>query len=274
MKSLSAKTQFVIAMLRTRSRSNLILILVMFSAFSALAQNCIPEKPAQRPFYVTDKAGVLSQEEISSLEQRLQLFDDSTSNQIVVVIVTDMCGADKAQFATEIGEKWGVGKADKDNGVVVLIKPTETNGPRTTFIAVGRGLEGAITDAQSSDIVRNFMNPQFKAGNMYGGISAGLDILIPLAQGEYKETNVHKKVDYTSIIFIVIIALAVIGFKLFSARSYARTNGTSFWSALWLVSMMSNSSGRGSWGGGGGGGSSFGGFGGGSFGGGGAGGDW
>jgi uncharacterized protein len=248
--------------------------LFLFSAFSALAQKCIPEKPTQRPYFVTDKAGVLSQDEIVRLEQRLQLFDDSTSNQIVVVIVADMCGADKAQFATEIGEKWGVGKADKDNGVVVLIKPTETNGPRTTFIAVGRGLEGAITDAQSSDIVRNFMNPQFKAGNMYGGISAGLDILIPLAKGEYKATNVRKRVDYTSIIVIAIGILILVGFKMFSARSYARTNGTSFWTALWLVSMMSNSSGRGSWGGGGGGGSSFGGFGGGSFGGGGAGGDW
>ncbi|MFZ9956516.1 MAG: TPM domain-containing protein [Flavobacteriales bacterium] len=246
--------------------------LFLFSAFSALAQNCIPEKPTTRPYYVTDKAGVLSQDEIASLERRLQLFDDSTSNQIVVVIVADMCGADKAQFATEIGEKWGVGQADKDNGVVVLIKPTQTNGPRTTFIAVGRGLEGAITDAQASDIVRNFMNPQFKAGNMYGGISAGLDILIPLAQGEYKETNVHKNIDYTSIIAIVLGLILVLAIRLFSARSYARANGMSLWNAFFLGSLMGGS-GRGSWGGGGGG-SSFGGFGGGSFGGGGAGGDW
>jgi len=244
--------------------------LFLFTAFSALAQNCIPEKPTQRPYYVTDKVGVLSAQEISQLEQRLQLFDDSTSNQIVVVIVADMCGADKAQFATEIGEKWGVGKADKDNGVVVLIKPTKNNGPRTTFIAVGRGLEGAITDAQAYDIVNNLMNPQFKAGDIYGGINDGLDVLIPLAKGEYHEKNVHQKVDYTSIIAIVLGLILVLGIRLFSARSYARTNGISIWNAFFLGSLMGNS-GRGSWGRGG---SSFGGFGGGSFGGGGAGGDW
>lgn len=251
----------------------IIAFLFLLSTFSSLAQDCIPEKPSSRPYYITDKVGVLSSEEVARLEQRLQLFDDSTSNQIVVVIVDDLCGVDKAQFATELGEKWGVGKADKDNGIVVLIKPTKTNGPRTTFIAVGRGLEGAITDVQAHDIVNNFMNPQFKAGNIFGGITAGLDLLIPLAQGEYKETNVHTNIDYTSIIAIVLGLILVLGFRLFAARSYARANGLSLWNAFFLGSLMGNS-GRGSWGGGGSGGGGFGGFGGGSFGGGGAGGDW
>jgi hypothetical protein len=100
----------------------LFLIAVVFPiiSFSQKAgQECFPAKALN---LVYDKPQVLSPADRQILESTLVTFSDSTSNQIAVVIVDDLCGMDKAQFAIELGELWGVGQAKEDNGIVVLIK--------------------------------------------------------------------------------------------------------------------------------------------------------
>jgi len=89
---------------------------------------------------------LLSAEEMAKLEKSLVAFSDSTSNQIVVVIVDDLQGLEPWQYATELGQAWGVGQAKEDNGVVILIKPTKEGIGRKTFIAVGYGLSAVIPD--------------------------------------------------------------------------------------------------------------------------------
>jgi uncharacterized protein len=246
------------------------------ATLSSFAQSsCIPEKPTRRPFYVHDESNVLSSDQVTYLEQQLQLFDDSTSNQFVIVIVNDLCGDEPQQYATALGQKWGVGQAKKDNGVVILIKPTGGKGERKVFIAVGYGLEAVIPDATAKIIVENEILPSFKQGDIYGGIVNALNVLMPLAKGEFNEKEYRDRSakGAAGIIFLIVLAvLFFVLFKVFSARSYARMNGTSFWTALWLSSMMGHSGG--SWGNFKSGGSDFGGFGGGGFGGGGAGGSW
>ena len=108
-----------------------------------VGQECFPQKQNK---LVYDEANVLSPEEESDLEKRLVAFADSTSNQITLVIVADLCGMDKYQFAIELGESWGVGQSKEDNGVVFLVKPKTPDSKGEIFIAVGRGLEGAIPD--------------------------------------------------------------------------------------------------------------------------------
>lgn len=88
----------------------------------------------------------MNSSEAAQLEEKLEVFSNETSNQICVVIVDDLNGMDAADYAFKIGNTWGVGKADKDNGIVILIKPTSTDGGRSLFIATGKGLEGAIPD--------------------------------------------------------------------------------------------------------------------------------
>jgi len=252
-------------------------------------QECFPTKENK---LVYDVADVISEEEERSLNQMLVSFGDSTSNQITVVIVPDLCGMEKAQFATELGERWGVGQAKEDNGVVVLVKPKTTESNGQIFIAVGRGLEGAIPDITAKQITEYEIIPALKENRYYDGVLAGCETLMELARGEYDSDayaakhKVNKKKSGRGI--VVLLAFLIFAFvflgKASQTRRYAQTNGIGFWAAWALLSAASRShrgyysnfsGGRGGFGGfGGGGGGGFGGFGGGGFGGGGAGGSW
>jgi uncharacterized protein len=252
-------------------------------------QECFPKKENK---LVYDEANLLNENEEGALEIKLASFADSTSNQIAVVIVPDLCGMDKAQFAIELGESWGVGQKQEDNGIIMLVKPKTSDSKGEIFIAVGRGLEGAIPDITAKEIIDNECIPSFKKNQYYEGIDAGVIVLMQLAQGEYdsdayasKHVKRKKKGAAGIVILALIIILIVVSTKASQARKYAQTNQIGFWAAWALLNAASRShrgyynnfsSGRGGFGGfsGGGGGGGFGGFGGGSFGGGGAGGSW
>jgi uncharacterized protein len=98
---------------------------------------------------------VLNGEEQQLLEETLVQFDRETSTQVVVVTVSSLQGYDKADFAYRIGESWGVGQKDRNNGVIVLIKPKISNEPGQVYIAVGYGLEAVIPDAVANRLIVN-----------------------------------------------------------------------------------------------------------------------
>ncbi|HLG02985.1 MAG TPA: TPM domain-containing protein, partial [Bacteroidia bacterium] len=127
----------------------------------------------------------LTATEEAQLEGKLVQFARETSNQIVIVIVDDLGGSDANSFATKLGQDWGVGKADKDNGIVILVKPTGPPNQRDVYIAVGYGLEGPIPDITANHIKQEILVPNFKAGNYYEGLDAATDVLMKLAKGEY-----------------------------------------------------------------------------------------
>jgi uncharacterized protein len=249
-------------------------------------QECFPKKENK---LVYDVADLLSAQEEALFEKTLVAFADSTSNQIAVVIVPDLCGMEKSQFAIELGESWGVGQSKEDNGIVFLIKPKTTDSKGEIFIAVGRGLEGAIPDITTKQIIDNECIPLFKQNRYFEGISAGTTVLMQLARGEYDSdayASKHlkrKKKGGVGIAILALLIIALVGFvKATQAKRYAQTNQIGFWAAWALLNAASRShrgyysnfsSGRGGFGGFSGG-SGFGGFGGGGFGGGGAGGSW
>lgn len=272
--------------------ASLFLIVLWFvpihSQSQLAGQECFPEKKLK---LVYDGSNLLTSTQLSMLEMDLVAFDDSTSNQIAVVIVPDLCGMEKAQFAIELGELWGVGHAKEDNGIVVLIKPKTSESKGEAFIAIGRGLEGAIPDATTKMIIDKEMIPLFKENNYYAGITNGLSVLKELARGEYSSSEYAKAKDKDLVIGMVIfgVVILIIGLVLViraaQVRKYARINNLDFWVAWALLNNSTRhhrggwsdfSGGRGNFGGwsGGGGGGGFGGFGGGSFGGGGSGGSW
>ncbi|MBK8805734.1 MAG: TPM domain-containing protein [Bacteroidales bacterium] len=240
-----------------------------------LAQECFPPKPQG---LVVDVVGALDKNQFLELNNKLVKFSNETSTQILVLIIDDLCGMDKSMYATEIGQKWGVGTDGKDNGIVLLVKPTGGQGQRQVFIAVGYGLEGVIPDAIAKRIVEKELIPYFKLNDINGGINAGVQVLMSLALGEFSAKDYQKKTESSNYIIFIII-LIIIAFYIFSkigaARKYSSINNVGLMTSLFLL-MSSSSSHSGSFGGfkSGGGGSSFGGFGGGSFGGGGAGGSW
>jgi uncharacterized protein len=220
----------------------------------------------------------LSAEEENALEQKLQNFAKETSNQIVVVIVDDLAGLEPVQYATEVGNTWGVGQAKMDNGIVILIKPTNDDfGKRQLFITAGKGLEGAIPDITTMQVRENEMIPYFKKEQYYAALDKGTDVLMALAKGEYNSAEYGKKHSKEGLpIGFIIPLIFIILFIVFkSSKGGGRGNGgMSAGTGFFLGSMLGG--GRGGFGGGSSSGSSggFGGFGGGSFGGGGSGGSW
>ena len=251
-------------------------ILFLIGALNVNAQETclLDQKPVAD--LVQDYANVLSESEEQSLRQQLIAFNDTVSNEILIVTVTDLCGYDKASYTYTLGEKWGVGKKGKDNGIVIMVKPKEVDGKGDAFIATGYGLEGVLPDAIAKRIVENEMIPAFKQKDYYGGIAKAAQISMEITAGEYTADE-YNKISFKKILpflFGLLIMIIIIALQAGKVRSYANTNGLTFWAAWSLMSAASRSSHGGSFGNFSSGGGSFGGFGGGSFGGGGAGGSW
>ena len=244
----------------------------------------IPPAKSEQIKLVWQFTELLSSSEEAQLNAKLTQFARETSNRLLVIIVDTLCGLPESDLAFDIGEKWGIGKAGFDNGLVLLVKPNGPPGQRKVFIAIGYGLEGGIPDLMAKRVVDNEIIPRFKEGNYYAGINAGTTVLMDIAKGEYDEQSYGEdEFPWSILIFFGIFgAIMFFGWRN-RVSSYAATNKVDFWTAMCLMSQMTDrhsggSRGGGGWTGGGGGGFSggggFGGFGGGGFGGGGAGGSW
>ena len=254
--------------------------LVVF-AFLSFAQD-IPERP-NPPRLVNDLANVLSDQEEQQMESELVEFDRSTTTQITIVTVPSLEGNEISDFAFKLGEKWGVGSKDKNNGIVIVFKPKVGNEKGAVFVAVGYGLEGIIPDAVANrTVVDKEMIPRFKQEDIYGGLQAGTKVLMSLASQEYTAQAYAQKAGkkkkeggggFFVIIMIIIVLISL--FKGGRGRQSHLGGSLPFWLALGLLGGGNRGGGSfGGFSGGGGGGGGFGGFGGGGFGGGGAGGSW
>ncbi|RYU94023.1 TPM domain-containing protein [Emticicia agri] len=235
----------------------------------AFAQD-IPEKPNPARFVNDFVGGLLSQSETSQLESKLKAYYDSTSTQIVVVIVKTVQPYDISEYAFKLGRNWGVGEKGKNNGIIILWAP----GDRKVFIATGYGMEGSITDAYSKRIIEQDIKPNFKELRYYEGLDAAVDKIINYAKGEFKadpdDEDGSAWVGIVIFIIILIIVFYIIGKN--SKGGGSNRNRGGGWIPYTTYTGWGSSSGGWSGGGGGGGGGFD--FGGGDFGGGGAGGDY
>ena len=252
-----------------------IFFLLLAFASSAQVEKAIPARP-NPPKLVNDLTGnFLTPDQSAALERKLVAYDDSTSNQVAVVVVDDLKGFSAADYAIALGRAWGVGNKNFDNGIVVLISTGGTAGNRDAFIAVGYGLEGVIPDLTADAIIDNELIPNFRAGNYYRGLDDATDAIIKAAEGKYKAPEGYRKkgrkgISPFLIIVIVLIAMTLLGgIGGGGGGGYVSRRGYTGWGGGGWIG-----GGGGGWSGGGGGGGGFGGFGGGGFGGGGAGGKW
>jgi uncharacterized protein len=261
-------------------RKILLIIFLLFS-IGALAQidKVIPATPNPPRLYndFTKGRNFLTPEQAQYLESKLVAYNDSTSNQVAIVIVETLQGYTANEYATALGRKWGVGGKEKRNGVVILISTEPGN--RDAYIATGYGLEGAIPDITAKHIFEEQLLPEFKNGNYYTGLNKTVDAIIKAAAGEYTAPPGYGNTNKPGKIFKLIIALIFI-IIFFSSMGGGGGKGGGYASRRgWMGPTIfggglgSGGFGGGGWSGGGGGGG-FGGFGGGSFGGGGAGGKW
>jgi uncharacterized protein len=246
---------------------------------AGLPKELAREKQDVQDLLVWQYVDWLSPQEWVRLDRKLTSFARETSNRILVLVVDTLCGYPESDLAFEVGQKWGIGKAGFDNGIVILVQPMGPPGQRAVFIATGYGLEGAIPDLAAKRVVDNELLPRFREGNFYSGLDKGTDVLMALAKGEFDAKSYGQpKVPWGMLVFILLVIVVMVLSWRSSVKRYAATNKVDFWTAMWLLSQMQRDQrSRGGWGGGGGGsfgGGGFGGFGGGGFGGGGAGGRW
>lgn len=252
----------------------------MFS-IDALAQveKAVPAAPSPARLVVdfTKGKNFITSEQTAFLEKKLVAYDDSTSNQVAVVIVETLQGYSANEYATALGRKWGIGGKENNNGVVVLISTEPGN--RDAYIAIGYGLEGAIPDITAKSIVDIHLIPNLRNGDHFRALDETTDAIIKAAAGEYKAPagygsskgiGIGFQEIIIIIVFIIIIISSIIRGNSNGGGGYASRRGYRGWwgPTTWGGGGWSGGSGGSSGGGG------FGGFGGGSFGGGGAGGKW
>lgn len=217
--------------------------------------------------YATDLANTLSSSELYTLNSALKNFDDSTSNQIVFLMIRSLDGYSLESYTYETAAKNQIGSKKNNNGVLFFVSKDN----RKMRIEVGYGLEGVLPDALTSSIQRNEVRPYFKQGDYYSGIAAGLNAIMAATRGEYKGERKDKSEKGSGFPFIFIIMLIIFITSIF--RKGGRGGGGGILPWIILGSMTGGGRSRG---GGFGGSGGFGGFsgGGGSFGGGGSSGSW
>lgn len=251
---------------------------VLLAAGALLFLSLSAQTPGRTPRItdpVIDNTGALSRGEASELRERILRYEDSTSNQIAVLIIPTLDGGDIRETAIRILEQSKLGQQGKDNGILLLIAKDD----RKVAIEVGYGLEGAVTDAVCDRIIRNELRPAFRRDDYYGGISEALTALMTASQGEFTGGKKRRKSSGWIPVVIIIAVLAVSVAAASRRRGYAisskgyRRHNDWWWGGGGIGGGGFGGGGFGSFGGGGGGGGGWS-VGGGSFGGGGASGSW
>jgi uncharacterized protein len=153
------------------------LALFLIQGFSALALE-VPKLQGR----ITDLAGILTPDQVATLDSRLQQLENTDSTQVAVLTIPSLEGESLEAYTMQVVDAWKLGKKERDNGVLLFIAKND----RKVRIEVGYGLEQGLTDATSSQIIRNEITPAFRAGNFYGGIDAGISGIIQAIRGVYQ----------------------------------------------------------------------------------------
>lgn len=242
------------------------LFLCFLFTFSVVEAQDFPKAPNT---LVTDYTGVLSNSELQSLEQKLLLFEDSTSTQIAVVVMQSTAPYDVADYAVRLAQNWGVGNKKYDNGILLLVALED----RAMTIQTGYGLEGALPDIIAHRIIQNEITPAFRREAYFEGLDNGTDAIISFTKGEYQEKrrsreSGDKPPNVLMVLFIILFIIVVMKNK-GGGHGGGMHRGRGGMGGFGGFGGFGGGRGGGSFGGGG-----FGGFGGGGFGGGGASGRW
>ena len=249
--------------LRNRTIAVLTLVLVVASIGAANALT-FPQLTGR----VVDDAGVLDPTARAGLEQKLADFEAKTTGQLVVVTLKSLQGTSVEDYGYQLGRHWGIGQKEKNNGALLIVAPNE----RKARIEVGYGLEGQLTDAVSRLIIENSILPRFRAGDVAGGVSRGVDDIIQAVTVDPEEWKARAKqrpdqqppaVDLVVLVLFFIVIFMIMrsirqssgigrrGRSIFMPAPFPWGGGSSSSGSSWSGSSGGFSGGGGSFGGGG-----------------------
>src|SRR6266487_3651303 len=210
----------------------LVLALLLCAAVVAQAALPIPKAPGGR---INDYAGVLSAEDRARLEDKLRAREQGSSNQIVVAIFRSLDGESLEDYSIRLAQAWRIGQRSLDNGVIFLVFVDD----RKMRLEVGYGLESKLTDALSSQILRQVVAPRFREGKIGDGIAAGLEAIGQVIAGTYKAAPQGQTgrarggglfpIALLLIVVIGIFSIVVSGLRNSHVRRQGWTGGSRGW---------------------------------------------
>jgi uncharacterized protein len=142
---------------------------------------------------VTDLTGTLDSAQAQALESKLAAFEAKKGSQIAVLIVPTTQPEDIAEFGIKVADLWRIGRKGVDDGLILIVAKND----RKLRLEVGYGLEGVIPDAIAKRIIAETITPYFKNGDFVGGITAGVDQIIDLIEGEQLPASETTRQDYS-----------------------------------------------------------------------------
>jgi uncharacterized protein len=197
----------------------LLLVIALLSA-AAHAQPKFPELTGR----IVDDAQLIKPEDRTAIEAELAALEQKSTDQLVVVTLPSLQGYEIEDFGYQLGRKWGIGQAGRNNGVLLIVAPNE----RRVRIEVGRGLEPILTDLLSKLIIENTILPAFRRGDFSGGIRAGVRDIKDVLLGDAEAVKERAKggrappgPDYTSLVLIA-FWIAVLVFVVYAHMRQAR----------------------------------------------------
>jgi len=169
---------------------------------------------------VIDEAGLFTAPDRAALSDTLAVLEAKTTDQLVVVTLKSLQGLEIEDYGYQLGRHWKIGQKDKNNGVLLIVAP----GERRVRIEVGYGLEGTLTDALTKVIIENSILPRFKAGDLAGGVKAGVNDIVRVLTGDAADlqsrdsaSGTLRSGDAAPVGPAIILALGVIGLLMFCA---------------------------------------------------------
>ena len=208
----------------------------VFPGLAALANVAVPPLVGR----VVDQTGTLSGGDTASLNQTLRSFEARKGSQIAVLIVPTTDGEAIEQFSLRVAETWKIGRKKIDDGALLVIAKND----RHLRIEVGYGLEGALTDVTSKRIIDEEITPKFKSGDFAGGISAGVNRMIRVIDGEklpaaepphWQPPNLLNHIDPIFALF-VLFGFGAVMRNLLGALLGATVTGCIVGALAWYVS--------------------------------------
>lgn len=171
---------------------------------------------------VNDYAGVMSPDQVRSLESRLAQFEQETGHQVAVLTISTLDGEDIEGFSIRVAENWQIGKKGFDNGVILVVAVKD----RRLRLEVGYGLEGVLPDAIAKQITSNYVVPRFRSQDYAGGIIAGIDAVLAVIKKEPLPESARKKAEKPgsnlSSLAMLAITLGLFGLLAFAGASRRR----------------------------------------------------
>ena len=225
---------------------------------------------------MNDYAGLLGADDRARLESRLAERERATGTQMAIAIFPSLEGESLEDVSIKLAEAWRIGQKGLDNGIILVVFVQE----RKLRLEVGYGLEGSITDAVSSQIIREMIAPRFREGRFADGLAAAVNAVYERVEAGPKGKPASSQHSWPIVGFGAVIAVIaiILGMEAMRSRGFVERRGFTTGrgrdaSGPVILPWGWGGGGRGGFGGGGGGGGGFSG-GGGGFGGGGASGDW